>query len=139
MVDRAMSRGGPTSALLSVGSLLDGGYRVEQEIARGGGGVVYRATHVRLSCARAVKLITPRYAHDSEYRERFHREATAAAGIDHPHVVAGDDSGDAAGRPYLVMQYVGGVDLQRLIEREGALERERALRLFSQLGGALHA
>src|SRR3954454_22228906 len=100
MVDRAMSRGGPTSALLLVGSLLDGRYRIEEEIARGGMGVVYRATHVRLDCARAVKLITPRYAQDREYLERFHREATAAAGIEHPHVVAVHDCGEVEGRPY---------------------------------------
>jgi len=127
------------SDCLAAGLVLDGRYRIEEEIARGGMGVVYRATHVRLDCARAVKLITPRYAQDREYLERFHREATAAAGIEHPHVVAVHDCGEVEGRPYLVMQYVEGVDLQRLIDRDGALERERALRLLCQIADALDA
>src|SRR3954468_10500523 len=97
------------SDCLAAGLVLDGRYRIEEEIARGGMGVVYRATHVRLGQRRAVKLITPHYAHDGEYLEGFRREATAAASIEHPHVVAVYDSGEVDGRPYLVMQYVEGI------------------------------
>ena len=69
------------------GTVLDGRYRIEQEVARGGMGVVYRATHVTLDLTRAVKVITPQFARDPRYLERFRIEATAAARIEHPNVV----------------------------------------------------
>ena len=112
---------------LAPGTVLDGRYRIEQEVARGGMGIVYRATHVTLDLTRAVKVITPQFARDPRYLERFRIEATAAARIEHPNVVAVHDFGEVDGSPYLVMQWVEGVDLQRLVEREGALEPGRAL------------
>src|SRR4051794_40401505 len=131
--------GGQAVDSLAPGTVLDGRYRIEAEIARGGMGVIYRATHVTLNLPRAVKLITPQFARDPRYLERFRTEATAAARIEHPNVVAVQDFGEVDGAPYLVMPYVEGVDLQRLVDREGAIEPERALRLLAQIADALDA
>jgi Protein kinase domain len=131
--------GSPSVDSLAPGTVLDERYRIEEEIGRGGMGVVYRATHLSLGLPRAVKLITPQSARDPRYLERFRTEATAAARIDHPNVVAVHDFGEVDGQPYLVMEYVDGVDLQRLLEREGALEPERAVGLLRQIGDALDA
>ena len=108
----AMKGGGPAVDALNPGTVLDGRYRIEEEIARGGMGVIYRAIHVTLDLPRAVKLITPQFARDHRYLERFQVEATAAARIEHPNVVTVHDFGEVDGAPYLVMQYVEGVDLR---------------------------
>src|SRR4051794_25843754 len=131
--------GGQAVDSLAPGTVLDGRYRIEAEIARGGMGVIYRATHVTLDLPRAVKLITPQFARDRRYLERFRIEAKAAAGVDHPNVVAVHDSGEVDGAPYLVMQYVEGVDLERLVEREGALAPRRSLALLAQIADGLDA
>src|SRR3954465_10092267 len=131
--------GGPAVDSLPPGTVLDGRYRIEEEIARGGMGVIYRATHVTLELPRAVKVITPQFARDPRYLERFRTEATAAARIEHPNVVTVHDFGEVDGAPYLVMQYVEGVDLERLVEREGPLMPQRALSLLSQIADGLDA
>jgi len=124
---------------LAPGTVLDGRYRIEEEIARGGMGIIYRATHVTLDLPRAVKLITPQFARDRRYLERFRIEATAAARVNHPNVVAVHDFGEVDGSPYLVMQYVEGVDLERLVAREGPLAPRRALALLAQIADGLEA
>ncbi|HVE86752.1 MAG TPA: protein kinase, partial [Myxococcales bacterium] len=102
-------------------------------------GIIYRATHITLDLPRAVKLITPQFARDRRYLERFRIEATAAARIEHPNVVAVHDFGEVDGSPYLVMQYVEGVDLERLVAREGPLAPRRALALLAQIADGLDA
>src|SRR3954464_8729071 len=131
--------GGQATESLAPGTVLDGRYRIEAEIARGGMGVIYRARHLTLDLPRAVKLITPQFARDQRYLERFRTEATAAARIEHPNVVTVHDFGEVDGAPCLVMQYVDGVDLERLVEREGPLMPQRALSLLSQAADGLGA
>ena len=63
------------------------GYRIEEEIGRGGMGVVYRALDVRLERPIALKLIAPELANDEGFRQRFLRESRVAASLDHPHVL----------------------------------------------------
>src|SRR4051794_22558232 len=136
---RPMKGGGPAVEALNPGTVLDGRYRIEEEIARGGMGVIYRAIPVTLALPRAVKLITPQFARDHRYLERFRVEATAAARIEHPNVVTVHDFGEVDGAPYLVMQYVEGVDLERLVEHEGPLMPQRALALLAQIADGLDA
>src|SRR3954452_17224576 len=131
--------GGQATDPLAPGTVLDGRYRIEEEIPRGGMGIIYRATHLTLDLPRAVKLITPQFARDRRYLERFRVEATAAARVEHPNVVTVQDFGEGDGAPYLVMPFVEGVDLQRMVEREGAMEPATALRLLAQIGDALDA
>ena len=115
-----------------------GGYRVEQEVGRGGMGVVYRAKHVHLGRTAALKVLTPDLARDEVFRERFVRESRLAAGLEHPNVVPVYDAGEADGRLYIAMRFVAGVDLAQLLER-GPLEITRALELLLQVASALDA
>jgi serine/threonine protein kinase len=115
------------------------GYRIGPQLGRGGMGVVYKAHHIRLDRAAAVKVLTPALAHNDEFRERFIRESQLAATLHHPNVVTVYDAGDDEGLLYLAMQYVGGTDLRRLLELEGPLDPTRALGILAQVAGALDA
>jgi serine/threonine protein kinase len=115
------------------------GYRIGPQLGRGGMGVVYKAHHLRLDRAAAVKVLTPVLAQNDEFRERFIRESQMAATLQHPNVITVYDAGDDQGLLYLAMQFVAGTDLRRLLELEGPLEPARALNVLAQVAGALDA
>jgi len=115
------------------------GYRIDEQIGRGGMGVVYRAYDLRLKRTVALKLVTPELALDERFRERFARETELAMSLEHPNVVPVHDAGDVAGRLYLAMRLVAGTDLRKLLRAEGALEPSRALAICRQVGNALDA
>jgi len=121
-----------------VGSTL-AGYRVGELIGRGGMGVVYRAEHLRLGRRAALKIVAPELAGDPAFRDRFAREARAAATLEHAHVVPVYDAGEADGELYLAMRLVEGGDLAAELEARGALDPARALELCGQMAGALDA
>jgi serine/threonine protein kinase len=123
---------------LEIGSEV-GPYRIEQLIGRGGMGVVYRATDMRLGRPVALKLLSPQYADDRRFRARFERESRLAASIDHGGIVPIYDAGDADGLLYIAMRYVDGSDLAQLLRRDGPLEPARALDLIGRLADALDA
>jgi YVTN family beta-propeller protein len=116
-----------------------GGYRIEAVLGRGGMGVVYRATDVRLGRKVALKVLPPELGDDATFRARFLRESRAAAAIDHPGVIPIYEAGDARGRLYIAMRYVDGADLERLLAADAPLAPERALVLVAQLAAALDA
>jgi len=122
----------------SIGSTL-AGYRIEALIARGGMGVVYRATQVALERPVALKVISRELAGQAGFRERFLRESRLAARLDHPGVVPVYDAREEDGELIVAMRLVEGGDLRRLIEREGPLEPERAIGLLGQIADALDA
>ena len=115
------------------------GYRIESVAGRGGMGVVYRATHVHLGRTVALKLLNPELAASEEFRERFIREARAAAELEHPNIVPVYDAGEVEGRLYLAMKFIEGTDLAHVLEQEGSLTAERAMALLQQLATALDA
>lgn len=123
---------------LHPGDLL-GGCRIETVIGRGGMGVVYRALQLDLGRPVALKVIAGERASDAEFRERFGREARMAAAIDHPNVVPVYAAGEQDGALYLVMRYVAGSDLHKLIRRHGPLAPQRAAEIVAQVGAALDA
>ena len=129
--------GQQTTAELAIGSEF-AGYRVEEVAARGGMGVVYRATQVRLTRMVALKLVTPALARDAAFRERFRREWMIAASIDHPNVIPVYEAGEADGALYIAMRWVEGTDLREAIDR-GPLEPARAVHLVTQVASALDA
>ena len=94
---------------------------------RGGMGIVYRATHVPLDREVALKVITPEYSGDQEFRRRFRREFRAAARVQHPNVIPIYHAGEHEGLLYVTMRYVDGTDLARLLAAEGQA-RARARR-----------
>jgi len=116
-----------------------GGYRIVELVGSGGMGLVYRAEQRILGRTVALKVIRPEIAESGDYRARFLREARFAAAVDHPHVVSVFDAGEQDGRLYLTMQWVDGLDLGTLIDREQRLAPERALLIGVQLAQALQA
>ena len=122
----------------SIGSEV-AGYRIEELIARGGMGVVYRATHLGLERPVALKVIARELADRDGFRERFLRESRLAARLDHPAVVPIYDSREVDGELIVAMRLVRGGDLRALIDREGPLPPGRALDLLGQVADALDA
>jgi streptogramin lyase len=125
-------------AEIAIGSTL-AGYRLDALIARGGMGVVYRATHLGLERSVALKVIARELADREGFRERFLRESRLAARLDHPSVVPIFDSREVNGELIVAMRLVEGGDLRKLIDREGPLAPERAVALLGQVAAALDA
>jgi streptogramin lyase/predicted Ser/Thr protein kinase len=122
----------------AIGSTL-AGYRVEALIARGGMGVVYRATHLGLERPVALKVIARELADRDGFRERFLRESRLAASLDHPAVVPVYDSREVDGELIVAMRLVAGGDLRKTIDRDGPLQPRRAIALLGQVAEALDA
>jgi len=122
----------------AIGSTL-AGYRIESLIARGGMGVVYRATQLALERPVALKVIAAELAGKQGFRERFLRESRLAASLDHPSVVPVYDAREEDGELIVAMRLVEGGDLRKLIDREGPLQPARAVALLSQVADALDA
>ena len=101
-------------------------YRGPVPIGRGGMGDIYRATDSLLGRTVAIKLLADRYAADSDVRERFTREALAAAKLSgQGNTVTIFDVGEHNERPYIVMEYLSGGSLDDVIRKEGAQPPER--------------
>ncbi|MEU9700978.1 serine/threonine-protein kinase [Streptomyces sp. NPDC047981] len=115
------------------------GYEVEREIGRGEGSVVYRAKDLRLDRVVALKLLAPELGRDEAFRQRFAHDSRLAAAIDHPHILPIYEAGEADGVVYIAMKYVHGLDLRALLDREGSLPVETALRIATQVASALDA
>jgi serine/threonine-protein kinase len=113
--------------------------RIEGIAGRGGMGVVYRATQLPLGRPVALKVVAPERAADPTFQARFERETRVAAALDHPNVLPVYEAGELDGRLYLVMRWVEGGDLQRLIAATGGLDPELAVGIVSQAGSALEA
>jgi eukaryotic-like serine/threonine-protein kinase len=123
-----------------LGTVLAGRYRIEQLLGSGGMGAVYRAEHVHMRKAMAVKVLHREMTAFPEVVARFEREAVAAGRIEHPHVVSASDFGQLDdGSFYLALEFVEGHSLAKLVDTEGALPPERALRIARQIAEALQA
>ncbi|MFD8816709.1 serine/threonine-protein kinase [Streptomyces sp. NPDC059627] len=115
------------------------GYEVQGEIGRGGMAVVYRATDLRLDRTVALKLLAPEMARNDTFRRRFTHESRVAAALDHPHIVPIFEAGETDGVLYIAMRYVSGPDLRALLDKEGVLPVDAALRIAAQVASALDA
>lgn len=113
--------------------------RIEQRLAAGGMGVVYRALHVQMGHDVAVKILAPSLAQDQEYVTRFFREAGAAGQIDHPNVVRVIDVGKFEDRYFLVMEFVAGDTLDAVLERERKIPLDRATKIIREIAAGLAA
>jgi serine/threonine protein kinase len=114
-------------------------YRVEELVARGGMGLVYRARDVRLDRQVALKVLSPELSNDERFRERFVRESRLTAAVDHPHVIPVYEADEWNGLLYLAMRFVRGVDLHTVLARTGRMDPDTAVPLLSQAGDALDA
>jgi serine/threonine-protein kinase len=113
-------------------------YRDPKRIGRGGMGDIYRATDTVLGRDVAIKVLADRYAADGSVRERFTREALAAARFSsEPNMVTIFDVGEHADRPYIVMEYLGGGSLDTVLRQDGPPPPERTFTWLEQAGRAL--
>jgi eukaryotic-like serine/threonine-protein kinase len=123
-----------------LGTLLAGRYRIEALIGSGGMGAVYRAEHVHMRKAVAVKVLHKEMTAFPEVVARFEREAVAAGRIEHPHVVSASDFGQLEdGSFYLVLEFIEGQSLAKLVSKVGAISPIRALCITRQIVEALQA
>ena len=95
------------SGEFSVGSQV-AGYRLDEQIGRGGMAVVYRAHDPRLDRHVALKILAPGLAQDDAFRQRFIRESRAAAAVDHPNIIPVFEAGEAGGVLFIAMRFVQG-------------------------------
>jgi len=109
-----------------------GPYRLLELIGSGGMGAVYLAQHERLKRRCAIKLLPPERVNQPGWLERFDREMTTIASLEHPHVVHATDAGHEAGWHYLVMEYLDGLDVGRVARRMGPLEIADACEIVRQ-------
>ena len=116
-----------------------GRYEIERVIGSGGMGIVFKAFDTELNRPVAVKVLGRHLAHSGAARQRFAREARAAAAVVHEHVVSIHNVETDGDVPFLVMQYVTGESLQSRIDRDGPLCAKEALRIAIQAAAGLAA
>src|SRR5215813_10199046 len=101
--------------------ILNNRYRLVEQIGSGGMSVIYKAQDIELNRIVTVKVLRPSLVSDPEFLMRFKREAQAAANLSHPNIVIVYDVGqDGPKTHYIVMEYVPGQDLKKLIRAHGA-------------------
>ncbi len=118
-------------AEVTKGSVVDGRYTVLERIGSGGMADVWLADDSHLQRRVALKVLHARFAQDKEFVERFRREAEAAAGLQHPNIVAVFDRGEFDGTYYIAMQYLEGRTLKQVID--AGLTPEQAAALIRQV------
>ena len=109
-----------------------GRYQLIEELGRGGMGVVYKAQDTKLKRTVALKFLPPELTHISEVKERFMREAQAAAALDHSNICTVYEFDEADGKAFISMAYIGGQSLKKKIE-SGLFEISEALRIATQV------
>jgi serine/threonine-protein kinase len=126
-----------------IGTVIDGRYRLDSTLGRGGMGLVYRATHIGMRRQVAVKILHPSLAMSPDVRSRFEREALAVGKVDHPNCVATYDVGRLPeGALYLAMELLEGHSLADVLEDERQIAPGRALHILAHILrglGAVHA
>jgi serine/threonine protein kinase len=115
------------------------GYAIESVLGHGAMGVVYVARQDSPARRVALKLIAPAFAGDEVFRRRFLREATAAAAIEHPHILPVYAAGESNGILFIAMRLVDGQDLGEILRGSNELPLERVARIIRQIGEALDA
>ena len=114
-------------------TVIDGRYRVRHKVGSGGMADVYCAEDTHLGRNVAMKLLHRRFAQDREFVERFRREASSAAGLQHPNVVGVYDRGEFDGTYYIAMEYCEGRSLKQVITSEAPLDVRRAIGITKQI------
>jgi beta-lactam-binding protein with PASTA domain len=120
-----------------IGELFDGRYRLERRIGAGGMADVYLAQDETLNRRVAIKILADRYTQDDGFVERFRREATAAAGLNHPNIVSIYDRGEAEGTYYIAREYIEGPTLKEEITSRAPLPEAEAVGYAQQALQAL--
>jgi serine/threonine protein kinase len=114
-------------------------YELLGVLGHGGMGIVYRARHRQLNRVVAMKVLQPRLTAAVEARQRFEREIRILGSLHHPGVVMATDAGQIGSASYLVMEFIDGVDLARLVRRSGPLSVAEACAVGRDMADALAA
>ncbi len=122
---------------LAPGTLVAGRYRIVAAVGLGGMGVVYRAHDQELGMDVALKVLRPDLGADQQWVERFRRELVLAREVTHKNVVRIHDIGESDGLRFLSMNYVEGRSLFEVLDRDGPLPLDRALKVVRQVAEAL--
>jgi predicted Ser/Thr protein kinase len=128
---------GSPPALAGLAEALDGRYRLERELGRGGMGVVYLARELRLERQVALKVLPPELARSPELRERFLREARTAAQLSHPNIVPIHHADETGGFAFFAMGFVDGETLADHIKSRGRLSPAETVRILREVAWAL--
>src|ERR1700686_619818 len=112
-------------------------YELVSQIARGGMAEAYLARDTKLDRAVAVKILFPELSVDPNFVERFRREAQAAANLAHPNIVSIYDWGEDGGTYFIVMEYVEGRALSKVLREEGTLLADRPAAIGADVAAAL--
>jgi len=124
----------------SEGSIVRGKYRILSKVGQGGMGSVYKALHLRFGEIRALKVIGHELAIDATFVKRFEHEAVITRKLQHPNAVRVDDIDEAEdGRPFIVMEFIDGTSLKKLIQSESPLPVARVCSIIKQAASALDA
>ncbi len=127
------------SAPSSRGPLMQlGQFQLHEKIGEGGMGSVYRGIQVSLNRPVALKLLPGALAKDKAFVERFHREARAAAALNHPNIIQVFDAGEQDGTHYFAMELVDGETIAAKVERNGPMPEPEAVAVAMSVAAALH-
>lgn len=123
-----------------IGKVLDGKYKIEYLIGKGGMGNVYHAKHLYIDFSVAVKILHPDLTTDTTAVERFRREARSARAVNHPNAIQIMDFGITPDNIlYIVMELINGISLQKVLEKETILNTSRVVKLMKQICLAVDA
>ena len=118
-------------------TILNGRYRLIAQQGSGGMAVIYKAIDQVLGRTVAIKILRPSLTADPAFLARFRNEARAVANLTHPNIVTVHDVGSDGSTHYMVMEFVEGEDLKKIIRTQGALPVDRALNLAIQICGGI--
>jgi pSer/pThr/pTyr-binding forkhead associated (FHA) protein/tRNA A-37 threonylcarbamoyl transferase component Bud32 len=122
------------------GLVIRGKYKIVNKIGQGGMGSVYRALHLAFDEERAIKVISAELMSDDLFVKRFKYEAVITRKLRHPNAVRVDDIDEAEdGRPFIVMEYIEGQSLKKIIKEQGAMPVDRVCHIIRQVAEALDA
>ncbi|MBL8795388.1 MAG: protein kinase [Planctomycetia bacterium] len=121
-------------------SLRFGPYLLLDRLGEGATGQVFKARHTAMQRLVALKVLRPELLADAEVVQRFHREAQLISQLSHPHIVHAFDAGLCDGAHFLVMEFIEGADLERIVRQQGPLSPALACRYMHQAAlGLQHA
>ena len=115
-----------------------GQFQIVEKIGEGGMGAVYRGVQISLNRPVAVKLLPESLARNTSFVERFHREARAAAALNHPNIIQVFDAGEQDGTHYFAMELVDGETVAAKVERDGPMPEAEAVAVAMSVAAALH-
>ncbi|MEU5235113.1 protein kinase, partial [Streptomyces anulatus] len=126
---------------MSTPRLLSNRYELGETLGYGGMSEVHKGRDVRLGRDVAIKVLRADLARDSQFQERFRREAQNSAALNHPAIVAVYDTGETQTEygplPYIVMEFVDGRTLRDIVKTQGPLSGKRAMEVMADVSAAL--